>query len=179
MSKASGYSLWLVPDVESDVYHALARCIAEIARRKQTSVFVPHVTLVGGISGDQNVWEKTQTLAALLSPYKLRLGDIGSHGMYFRMLFSKIELTQTLLRVNAFAQYFFSVYGERYFPHLSLAYGNFSPGEVAELKDYLTNPNRIPFRIVGMEFLVRAVQLWHTEGEVDKWCKVASFPVVR
>jgi hypothetical protein len=61
----------------------------------------------------------------------------------------------------------------KYFPHASLAYGDFSPETVAVLQQQLTGC-RHP--IMGKKFLVRDVELWRTEGEVKDWYKVAAFP---
>lgn len=92
MSKASGYSLWFVPDVESDVHRKLSGCIEEIAKSYRTPNFVPHVTLLGGVCGrEKDIRAKTENLASFLIPYEIDLGEIGSNGTYFQILFLKVR----------------------------------------------------------------------------------------
>ena len=174
MSKASGYSLWLVPDTKSEMYHALAQCIADIAKEYQTSNFVPHATLLGGVDGsEEGVRDTTRKLAEMIVPYEIELGEVGSNGIYFQILFSKVEQTETVMRANNVAQEVFVVDKGKYFPHASLAYGDFSPETVAALRQQLAV--RYP-PIAGKKFLVRDIELWRTEGVVKDWYKVATFP---
>lgn len=174
MSNASGYSLWLVPDTKSEVYRALAQCIADIAKEHQTPSFVPHATLLGGVDGsEESVRDKTRKLAEMIDPYEIQFGDVGSNGIYFQILFSKIEKTEVVMRANIVAQEVFAVDKGKYFPHASLAYGDFSPEAVVVLQQQLAERHH---QITGKKFLVRDVELWRTEGEVKDWYKVATFP---
>lgn len=174
MSKALGYSLWLVPDFGSEVYRMLEQQITDVANKYQTPNFLPHVTLLGGLVGDEkSLCDKTQKLAETLNPYEIKLGEVGSNGTYFQVLFSKVEQTKAVIDANSLAQDIFEVDKATYFPHLSLAYGDFSLEEVALLKREITQDNFA----VGKSFLAREIELWRTEGVVQDWYKVATFPL--
>lgn len=174
MSKASGYSLWLVPDTKSEVYRVLAQCISDIAKEYQTPNFVPHATLLGGVDGnEEDVRNKTRKLAEMIAPYEMELGEVGSNGIYFQILFSKVEQTEVVMRPNIVAQKVFGVEKGKYFPHASLTYGDFPLETVAVLQQQLRERCH---SITGKKFLVQDIELWRTEGEVKDWRKVATFP---
>ncbi len=175
MSKASGYSLWLVPDVDSEVHRVLKGYIAAMSKEYQTPNFVPHVTLLGGVDENEvDICCNTRKLANELAPYEIEFGGLGSNGIYFQILFSKVELTEAVMHANTLAQRILGVNQGIYFPHLSLAYGDFSPKELAVMGEQLQK--RIG-SVSGMRFLVREIELWRTEGKVADWHKVAVFPL--
>lgn len=174
MSKASGYSLWLVPDTNSVLYRIIERYITQVAMEYKTPKFVPHVTLLGGLIGDEkDLCSKTKKLAEMLEPYEVQLGEIGSNGIYFQALLSKVSQANAVISANTLAQQVFGVNNGSYFPHASLAYGDFSQEEIAMLQGDLTKRD-----LLGTEknFLVKEVELWRTEGMVRDWYKVAVFP---
>ena len=174
ISKASGYSLWLVPDTKSEVYRVLTQCIADIAKEHQTFNFVPHTTLLGGVVGfEEDIRNKTRKLAEMIAPYYIELGEVGSNGIYFQILFSKVEQTEMVMRANIVAQKVFAVEKGKYFPHASLAYGDFPSETIVILQQQIRERQH---SITGKKFLVRDVELWRTEGEVKDWYKVAIFP---
>lgn len=170
--KATGYSLWLVPERDTETYVFLSQLIHNIAARYRTPVFDPHVTLLGGRDGtEQDMREKARLLAGELSPFEIQLGEVDSSGIYFQILFSKIEQTCAVLNANVVAQKVFGVDKGKYFPHLSLAYGDFSNEQVAALRQFVAQRNPI----AGMHFFAQG-ELWHSEGAVEEWRKVAFFP---
>lgn len=78
-----------------------------------------------------------------------------------------------VMRANIVAQKVFVVDKGKYFPHASLAYGDFSAETVAVLQRQLAEHHH---PITGKKFLVRDIELWRTEGEVKDWYKVDAFP---
>lgn len=175
MAAATGYSIFLVPPEGSELYASLAECISEIAGRSGAPIFVPHVTLIGGILGnEQDVTEKTRELADSLTPFDIKLGELGSNGTYFQMLFSKIDPSVSLMKSNQLARDIFDAQDGVYFPHLSLAYGDFTPDEVETLKQEILNQQWIPF---GNTYCVKELELWNTEGEVSHWRRVGTFSI--
>lgn len=171
MPKTSGYSLWLVPETGSEAHRVLAQCITDIAKEYGTPSFVPHTTLLGGVDGtEEEMHAKTQELAEKLTPYEIYLGNIGSNGSYFQILFSKIEQTEAVMQANITAQKVFGVDSGTYFPHASLAYGDFSPEQVATLKQKVAERG-----ISEMAFLVQGIELWRCEGDMTDWREVAAF----
>lgn len=173
MSKAMGYALGLVPERGTETYTFLDRLIRDVATQYQTPVFDPHVTLLSSVEGDeQDIREKTRILAASLEPFEVQLGEVGSNGTYFQILFSRIEQTSAVMSANTTAQKEFAVDRGTYFPHLSLAYGDLSNEQVGALQQFVAQGNQI----TGMHFLARGVELWRTEGVVEDWGRVALFP---
>ncbi len=173
MSKTSGYSLWLTPDVASQEYRSLSANIAELAGVYGTPLFEPHVTLIGGIQGTEaEVRARTQELADRLSTFTVQLGAIGSRGSYHQSLFICADPSGELLRANAVARGIFSIDTGDYFPHVSLAYGDFSPEQLQSLRTRLASGSPIP----GTVFAVSGITLWRCDGEVREWKKVADVP---
>lgn len=170
MSDATGYSLWLTPDICSEAYTKYSSCIASIADRYGTPRFLPHVTLLGGVQGsEKDLYDRAWRLAERLAPYEIALDRIGSNGVYFQILFLEVVQTGPVMQTNVQAQQIFGVTGGVYFPHLSLAYGDFSEEILENLRKELT----------GMQtpaFVVHRFELWHTEGPVENWCKVDNYP---
>ncbi len=173
MSKATGYSLWLVPDRESDMYRLLNAAIQEIARHYGTPAFEPHVTLLGGIVGDsEEVRQKTRWLASNLVPYAVHLGTIGSHGTYFQILFSRVAQSEEVMAAGQRARDVFEIGESIYFPHCSFAYGDFSDEDLMSAKLSLESCNAL----CAATFTVNTIELWRTEGSVGEWYQVESFP---
>jgi len=108
MSKAQGYSLWLIPTGET--YDRLNNIIVSLSKRYKTQYFEPHVTLVGGILGSEDdVISKTSQLTALLHPHMIELSRIDFLNEYFRCLFVKARETAYVMSANQLAR---GVYGQ-------------------------------------------------------------------
>jgi 2'-5' RNA ligase len=175
-SRATGYSIWMVPNAESELHTELARCIATLAEKQDTPHFTPHSTLIGGLVGkERSVIEKTQQLSEMLEPYEITLGALGSNGIYFQIFFSKIDETPQLMRSNRLAQDVFEFDSGIYFPHFSLAYGDFTPQQVQQLQDEV---GKLNLSIAGSTFMVQELELWKTEGTVEDWVKLKRFPLL-
>ena len=173
MSKATGYSLWLVPESGTETHQLLDKFVRNVATQYQTPIFDPHVTLLGGVEGkEQDMREKTLTLAEQLAPYEIQLGEIGSSATYFQILFSRVQETSAMMNAHAAAQKVFAVDKGYYVPHLSLAYGDLSNEQVATLRQIIAQSNKF----TGMHFRAQGVELWRTVGTVEEWCIVATFP---
>lgn len=70
----SSYSIWLVPDPAEDFYKRVATEIEHWALKKNSPVFPPHVTLIGGIKGtEDDVLSKTEALAKQLTVLPLAI----------------------------------------------------------------------------------------------------------
>ena len=71
------YTLWLEP--EGAVQNDLQNRIASFARRGGTPTFLPHVTLLGGIRGDEETLiERTRKLAKDASSIPVRTTTVGT-----------------------------------------------------------------------------------------------------
>jgi len=177
VTKLPKYSLWVVPAAGTKLSAKLSLCIAQISEQYRTPIFTPHVTLLGDIDGAQDdVRQKCHQLVSFLPAYKIRLGKISSNGTYFQILFSKVKETAGVMRANSFAQEIFNMSQKDYFPHLSLAYGNFSLNEIKTLKADIRQKQ---IKTVGKKFVARRIELWQTEGPVADWKKIAIFRLYR
>jgi 2'-5' RNA ligase len=176
-SLASGYSLWLVPDVNSEAYRILKRCIDDLAQVYQTPSFVPHITLLGGVQDSSGRMQRdTKELAGRLHHCPIQLDAIGSNGIYFQILFARVKPVRAIYNRNTEAKKFFGIHSSVcYVPHLSLAYGNLSSEQVRALQHRLSGQSYV---IPGIKFLARKMELWYTQGPVQDWTKIEVFPLV-
>lgn len=117
------YALWLAPAQPQAA--RLEALIAELSERHRTPAFVPHVTLLGGIAGDElDLAHRVRQLADRL--HRLWLEPIGldCDDDYFRSLFLSLRLDPRLQAARTAAEAMFQVGAEQvYRPHLSLMYG--------------------------------------------------------
>lgn len=169
---ATGYYLCLVPAQRTSVRYLLDGIIEKIAHEYGSPVFVPHVTLVGSGEDKQIAIEKTRILASQLLPYEIKLGSVGSNGIHFQILFYQVEQTGSVMQANAIAQKVFGGKPRKYFPHLSLAYGDFSPSEVSILKKLVERS----YQADTMNFSAQGIELWHCQGTAEEWKAVEFFP---
>ncbi|MCM2258682.1 MAG: hypothetical protein NDJ94_23870, partial [Vicinamibacteria bacterium] len=78
-------SLWLQP--QDPLRERLAGVIARLATRFGGPTFVPHVTLVAGLAGDEaDLVLRARALAGELRPFPLRLERVARRDEYFRAL---------------------------------------------------------------------------------------------
>lgn len=169
MSKATRYSIWLMPE-GGMIRERFQSIITELSGKYESPRFEPHVTLIGGVNGDhKNVIAKTHEIARKIRPFFIGLTDVGVTDQYFKTLFVMAKETPELIRANKIAQ---EIYGteQQYMPHLSLLYGNFDHYMKEGIVDSLGNTN---FSDVG--FPVTALHLYKTEGNVWEWYEVAKF----
>ena len=162
------YSLWLMP--RGDVYEQLERILHGLAAECGAPEFPPHVTLLGSIVGERReVVRKSAEIAALLHPFTIRLGTVDYLDPYFRCLFVRATAAAPLRKAHQAAR---TLLGRRreppFMPHLSLLYGNFSlsfkEGLIARLGPRL-----------DLEFKVRSLHLYSTDGAPYRWRQVAMF----
>ena len=160
--KGAGFSLWIVP--EGDVRRRLAALIAELARRFGGPVFDPHVTLLAGLPGPaESVIARAEEVMRVSNPFPVRFVGPELGNSYFRSLYLRVEPRPELLALHAAARDAFGRTEEPpFFPHLSLMYGAPPPPAVME-EVRLAVPD-------GFE--ARTVDLYSTEGEVDRWHRV-------
>jgi hypothetical protein len=174
MSVGIGYSLWLMPQNESEQGKNLGLIIQQIAQVQKTPVFPPHVTLLANLSfSEQEMRERTARLASHLNPYLIRLEELGSNGSYFQILFSAVAQSTRVVEARRQAEEIFGLNAVDYFPHLSLAYGDLTRDQVRELGRQVAT-HRPPIRQLG--FIPTAISLWSTIEEVSEWYEVAKFP---
>jgi len=163
--KGAGVSLWIVP--EGEVRRRLAALIAELARRFGRPVFDPHVTLLAGLPGPaSSVVERAEDVVRGAKAFPVRFVGPEKGDSYFRCLYVRVEPSSPLLALHAAARDALGRTEEPpFFPHLSLMYG--APPPPALIEE--VRP------AVPDGFEARTVDLYSTEGEVERWHRVRRF----
>jgi hypothetical protein len=161
-------SLWLVPEGEAQA--VLARLIATLAARLGTPSFAPHVTLLAGLALPPG--EVVRRAGALgLDPLVLALRAPEGRSEPFRCLYVPVVPTLRLLHTEAMARSAFGVQDEGpYEPHLSLVYGHLEEDEKAKLGKEIAPELPSPVRFAALEVV-------RTDGPVETWRRLSSFPV--
>ena len=119
------FSIWLMPD--GHCKKTISGLITRISDHLGGPIFKPHVTLIGGLHGkEMDLVKKAKTLSNLLNPFYVIFEKIFYLDKFFRSFFLQIKLTDELKSSRNIACNEFNYYGEDYFPHMSLAYGDFN-----------------------------------------------------
>ena len=93
------YALWLMPT--GKLYARLAQLIKELAQEFSAPFFEPHLTLLGGITGDTaKIVSQCEELADFQRPFEIRLAEPGHLDDYYRSLFFHVARSPALLHAN-------------------------------------------------------------------------------
>ena len=160
--KGVGFTLWIVP--EGEVRRRLATLIRVLARRFGGPVFEPHVTLLAGLPGPASeVLAKARKAVRSRGPFEVRFMGPEAGDTYFRCLYLRVQPSPELLALHESAREVFARPGEPpFFPHLSLLYAPPpAPPVVDEIRASLP-----------AGFGARRVDVYSTEGEVERWHRV-------
>ncbi len=160
----SQFFLWLTSVGES--YDRLAELIDQLSEQYRGPRFEPHLTLLGGIEGeDLVIYEHVRTLANRLRPIIIDLQQPAYGDEYFRCLFFPVRETLELLDAHEQANVILgNTSTVTFFPHVSLLYGLF-PKRVK--RDILASfPTNLPKQFLASELkLIRTESLnpqdWH------------------
>ncbi len=160
--RVKGYSIWLIP--KGQVQSNLNSIIQQISSHFSSSIFDPHLTLLGQIEDDhENILSAFQKLGRSCSPLTLQIESIAYEDVYFRSLYFKIGQSPQLLALNREARAIFKRKSEALFsPHISLLYSFALESEKQAVLDQLRIPHSLNIPIASME-------LMRTEGEVQDW----------
>ena len=169
MTKAKGYSIWLIP--AGEVYQKLSEIISQLSEKYSAPNFEPHITLLGNLIGpEEDLISKTLKLTAQLKPFKINLKKADYLDEYFKCLFIRAEKTKELIRANNIAREAFNSKPDpEYMPHLSLMYGDLSSKTKEEILADLGKE-------FDLSFEVRSIHLFSTTGEVKDWYRIKEFP---
>jgi 2'-5' RNA ligase len=159
---ASGSSLWLLP--EGAVYEELSARIDALASQHGSPRFPPHVTLLGGLTGDAaELLAAAARTASATDPFTVRLVAAVARNEYFRRLVLEVQPTEALDAARARAAAALTLPATGFEPHLSLLYGR---AEVASTDAGV----RLP-----LAFTCRQLALWRTQGAVSEWQALGHF----
>ncbi len=148
--------MWIAPS--GKVHDDLKGLILNLSRRYGTVDFEPHVTLIGGLEGnEQELAAKSEELART-APFRVRLLPNPEHSdEYFKCVFLRCEKTPELAELNRMAVSLFGrADGPEFAPHLSLVYGRLGPTAREEIVRELAPGFAVPveFTVSGLHFML-------------------------
>ncbi len=167
MIKIREYHLWLMPS--GDVYNKLNHLISRLSKKYSSPNFEPHVTLIGKLIGsEQDVILKTLQLTGYIKPFTIKLKKIDYRDEYFKCLFITAEETEDLMKANLKASEIFNRKdSSKYFPHLSIMYGNFPVTMKKKIISEIGEIFNLNFKVKNMALL--------SNGKPKNWHKVKEF----
>ncbi len=170
MIKIKGYSIWLEP--KGSQKRVLDNLVSNIAAQYSVDKFAFHVTLLGGITGEEKVVKaRTVSLAASLNPFLVELTDmVAMEDIWQKTLAIRAKQTEHLMEANRKAQRVFSIGNADYDPHASLIYAENMPypQRNAVIK-------QLDSGIYSVSFPVESIHLYRTEGGIKDWTHLAEF----
>lgn len=164
---SKGYTLWLMP--RGEIYDKFAEIIRRLAKKYAAPIFQPHVTLLGDIElPEAEMIKRIEQLVQGQKPFSITLRQIDYQDFYFRTLFVRSEITESLVSLHEKAKKIFGMQDiPPYMPHLSILYGNY----LVEVKEKIIQE-------IGTDqtaqFDVSSVHLVKG-GEVEEWQIIKEF----
>jgi 2'-5' RNA ligase len=167
MSEVTRYALWLLP--EASVIDTFGEAIGRLSVRYQGPRFIPHVTLLGWVTGsEQQLTQTTAQLAQQLRVLDLRGTGFDGEQYYFRCFYLKLEVSPELMQAHEQASAVFNAgHSSNYMPHLSLVYGQGSVTDKSALRQELAAS-------LPVQFSVDRLQLVHITVSVADWRVVTT-----
>ena len=164
------YSIWLVPDRETQKYQTLDELISEHTRSyPDAHDFDPHITLLGGIETDEpTVMDRTQDLARDRDPLELAFGDASCSTTTHQCVFLLVAPSVPLLEFRQAATEAVGRAAEMYVPHLSLVYSELSP-EARVRAARSIDADSLPDSV-----RVDTIEVVDTDGPVSEWRTVLT-----
>ncbi len=159
------YSIWLMPSAESNV--VLEKVLKTFAAQASTPIYKPHLTLAASNDADEDqVFKKFEELAGQVSKMELDSGPLSTEDSYFKAIYLLLEKPKELIAAKRLAKNIFQERPEKFFPHITLAYGNITDIQKVEMIRNLTItlPTKISFEKIA---LVKTNQ-----AEASQWKKI-------
>ena len=164
------YSIWLMPT--GTVNEKLSPIISKLSAKYNSPKFQPHVTLIGGFTGDeQDLINKTEILSKKLKCFVVKLPNVHYLDQFFRSLFICVEKTPELMNAVKVARGVFGLPENKdYIPHLSLMYGDFTK----EIKEVIIKDIGKDF---STSFRANKIHLVFNNEQDNIWAKIKELPI--
>jgi len=172
MTQATRYALWLKPDDAAE--QQLQAVINTLAVKYRAPQFTPHMTLLGRLFGEEaDLDAKTESLAARLNEFSVKLTGFAGAPYYFRCFFAPIASSPELRHaVDEAASHFSASAGSDFAPHISLLYGTLHRNEKKQIPGLIGDA--VPRSLKFSE-----LQLIRMSLSVSAWEVVARHPLIR
>lgn len=159
------YSIWLQPDPDSSEYHQLTELIDEYSQQYEDApAFDPHITLVGGLSENQDkVREITRTLAQDHESFTVSFPRVHCSTTRYQCVFLLVEPNIELLSLHQDAVEWFGNAGGMYIPHLSLIYSDMDVEKRLQLTE------EIGAQSPPDTALLNSIAVVETSGDPQEW----------
>ncbi len=162
------YSIWLMP--EGSVREKLQKIIYSLSSNFRGPKIMPHVTLVSSFLGhEKDLLQKTEMLSKRITRFKIFFGRIDTLQEFFRSIFLEVKFTVELKKTRDIICNRLNWFDNDYFPHLSLAYGDYNKKEKQKM---ISTINILPDG-----FSVDHIFLAHNDEINLKWKVIQGFPL--
>lgn len=151
------------------MFQLFQKTVTDLSTRYHTPNFIPHITLLGSITGqEKDLLAKLHHIAQTLKTFRVSFTDIGAEQFFFRSLYLKVNPYPKLLQANQKCQETFGT-NIPFMPHLSLLYSNLTNKQKEPIIHQLRSrhwPN----------FIVNSLHFYKCDGEVKDWILVDKIP---
>jgi len=160
------YSLWIVPDKNSEVYSKLNAIIKSLSQEFEAPSFVPHITLVSEINcPEYEIKELTAKLVDYSKPFKVSLDCMDYTDNLYQTLVVRAVFSEQLREINKTARTIFDRHSEPlYVPHLSILY---KKGISQKQKKELVL--RYENSLKGLSWEVEGIHIYTAAFKIKNW----------
>ena len=157
---------------EGEEQRSFADIIARFSERFGTPTFDPHVTLLGGLHGEERaIVSRISEIVRTMRPVEIRTSTLHSQEDYFRQLFVQVEKSRPLMETRGRVKVLAGGRRERpYSPHVSLMYGSVPYQDREALLMEMGGE-------IVTEFETKTLHVVDTAGTPERWRRVGSFPL--
>jgi len=172
MSQTQEYSVWLVPDEDTEEYGILSDIISEYSQKYPDAPdFKPHVTVVGGIEENGMVKDRTQEVASYHNELNLSFIDASCSTTNRQCVFLLVNPSVELLKLHERANNLLDRGVSMYTPHLSLTYSDMS------FENRIREVQSIELNSLPDTVRMSTVELFDTTGAVSNWNRTGEYPL--
>lgn len=161
-NKRISKGLWVWGQFDKDSTKTLTNLKKKLDIKLNGPFFDIHITLCGPLENfDNNSRKKLKDISVRLSPIKLLSEDIQTKQEFFQSLFIKIKEDKSLLNIKKKIDNQFAKPSRKYFPHISLYYGE-------EDKEKKTNAIKQLDKF-NNTFLLEKLCIVEVDEEISSW----------
>ena len=161
MRHAQSYSIWLAPP-KGNLQIRLSHYISELAEIWNGPTFVPHMTLVGGLPGDEtDLHARFEKVVFNLRTFVIHLKEVRQTNEFFRSFYIRVDKSTDLMLSRQISGRYFGLEDNPFNPHLSLYYGYVSTEEKTNYMKRIAFPEG--------KFTVNKLDFVHNNEEDCKW----------